>query len=377
MMPATKKTEEASRRHSGIRTILWMACLFWVLSLSSLFGMARTTTPSDPEVQQQPSNWAMQANSENPFMGKVFVSEANVTPFFASFRFWAFNTESSATVGKESLRREDLEGLGNRNEKQSAYNVDARRRTLTLDNAEYIYEFKNSKTVELKQLMESFTIYEVPSSPQVFFKSNIFLDNKGFADPEMKDPMMNMRLRMLNRYIAAAQADREAPPEDPAEPQEETPQPPEDPPPPPPTNPVTNITVINPTPSPTPKEDAKTDADVKPVDGQYSGTLTDTGDGSHWKFTMLIKSSGEPTGQPPMASIEATMKFEGVETEEKLIGTAVYSGETQLIMAGNSPRGTMTLKCHLSGDRLSGTWDSKGADGQTTAGTLEAARTGP
>lgn len=72
----------------------------------------------------------------------------------------------------------------------------------------------------------------------------------------------------------------------------------------------------------------------------------------------------------------ATMKFENVETQEMLVGTVVYNkDQARVILAGNSARGTMTLNCSLSGGQLTGTWDSKGADGKSTKGTIQAAKT--
>lgn len=113
------------------------------------------------------------------------------------------------------------------------------------------------------------------------------------------------------------------------------------------------------------------------IGGLYQGTLTDTSSGSQLKFTMQIETLGHLPGRPAMASVKATMKFEGTNTEEVLAGTAIAGEMTQLVLAGAGARGTVTLNCSLSGNQLTGTWNSQSGDGKSTQGTLQATRTAP
>jgi hypothetical protein len=367
--------------------------------------------------------WPFSATKENPFAGKAFITERQEDQYTGmdtyggplmgdSFEFYLFSTPETVTTGRGVFQMRNRRQWGQwfpvahiADERDRGYSVDHASKTLTLDSEEgYVYEV-NGKVVTLKNMARKKTLYEVDKPFFLTDKTSIFWSGDQQKKPSFPDAMNYDEKRKATMQIAANTVQHHrtyidnliarakgAPeiqlPEGPSKSQV----------------PIA-ATVVNPDPSPAPavataaasavavasnptpgsapaRSDGTGDAQSELtadhlVNGEYQGTLKDTGDGSQWKFEMRLGSLGEPTGQPPIASIKAMMKFEGVETEEMLIGAAVYSGETQLIMAGNSPRGTMTLKCRLAGDRLSGTLDSKGADGQTTAGTLEAARTGP
>jgi len=386
-------------------TVLWLA----VEAPAPAMQLAPKQS-SGGAVVEQPLTLPSAATVENPFVHRAFITERdNVLkpppPEFVSdpgfrsdqagdgFFYYLFETDSMVSTGHSPIGFSSVfanPGMMPAYHRSHRYIVDHKQGKIRIgDNLEYYYKFEGS-VLQLWNMTQSLTLYEVgvpfflADQNSVYWQIvrrhdakmseygpaplaehyNIMEEHKNQAGRQMKN--------YIDNFIARAKGATPIP-------LSEAPTTP--------TSMTNVVAVINQqqnvssvqkdAPSPSPQEDSNPEESAEPVDGQYNGTLIDTGDGSQWKFTMRIKSLGEPTGQPPMASIEATMKFEGLETEERLIGTAVYSGETQLIMAGNSPRGTMTLKCRLAGDRLSGTWDSKGADGQTTAGKLEAVRIGP
>jgi len=383
------------------RAVGWMACLVWVLNAPWAGAF-----------------WPFSPTKENPFTGRSFITDwTPVHDSATSLLVYVFDTDTSVTIGHLALYFAEGRSTGMIDVGQPSfpYTVDYEKRKIrfSVNNREYSYEDKG-KVITLKTATETINLYEVDqpafflpgadADPQRLAKYSKYwniLRDRGLTFDEAREKGLdgygavkavaeeNTRAvrNYLDNMIARIKGEPPVPLPDVSSPPNPPPvdtEPPRSPTPVVATAAASAVAVAsNPTPSSAPARsdgtvDAQSELTVDDlVNGEYQGTLKDTGDGSQWKFEMRLGSLGEPTGQPPMASIEATMKFEGVETEERLIGAAVYSGETQLTMAGNSPRGTMTLKCRLSGDRLSGTWDSKGADGQTTAGTLEAARTGP
>lgn len=344
--------------------------------------------------------WPFSATEENPFAGKVFVSDPSISRFFASFNFWIFNTTDSVLEGKMSLRLEDYEGRGDRYEKALPYTVDARQRQITLGDSGFAYEFINSKTVVLRQIDRSLNLYEVPSQPQVFFRSEAYLSSEGkFGDPEHKDRLMNRRLRTLDHYIEAAKANREPPPE-----------PPQDP----PTNAVTNLTITNvtvtnnvtltnvmvtnegqtvivqngsdkeggdsgeenkddPTPGNPPKQLTVDDL----VNGQYQGSFVNETKGTRMKFDLRIVPLCEPAGNPPKARISGVINFEDGRSDRGLQGEAVYAEKTTFTLGWNNSTGTVAYNGTLEGDNLHGSWRMDGANGEKSNGTFEAVRTGP
>jgi hypothetical protein len=291
-------------------------------------AMARTTVV---ERAGDPSP----TNPENPFAGKVFVTAAYMDSYFANFRFLAFNTDDRVTEGKESLRREDLSGLGDRYEKQQAYQVDARKKILTVGDAGYTYEFKNSKTVELRQALGTVTYYEVPSRPEVFFRGEDFLHKGGFADPDAKGPLMDMRLGMLNRYIEAAKAEREPPP-----------------------------------PTPQPVRSASAPAQpaslLNPIAGLYRGILRNEAEGTSRPFELRIGALGEASGAPPTAVIKGSIRFvEDGKGDDRLEGVVTYGAETTFDLTSADSSGSMKFDGRLDGNELSGNWrahDFTGSD---------------
>jgi hypothetical protein len=385
----------------GVYVLLTVAT--WMSSLASASAMAIPRGPTGTIEGEALLQTSVYATVENPFAQRAFIKERESVlkgaPADGSagdqFAYYLFETDSMVSMGHSNISFFLSDSFRNPGfmpafHRSYPYTVDYRQSKIRIgDNREYYYKFEGA-VVRLWNMTESHTLYEVgvpfflADQNSVYWQIvrrhdakmseygpaplaehyNIMEEHKNQAGRQMKN--------YIDNFIARAKGATPVPlSEAPTTPTSRT-------------NVVAvinqqqNVSLVQKdAPSPSPQEDSNPEESAEPVDGQYNGTLIDAGDGSQWRFTMRIKSLGEPAGEPPMASIEATMKFEGVETEERLVGTAAYSAETQLIMAGNSTRGTMTLQCRLSGDQLRGTWDSKGADGQTTAGTLEATRTGP
>lgn len=164
--------------------------------------------------QWQPESWApdleMEAvvpaatNKDNPFVGKVFVTEANVGPRFAYFRYLAFNTDESVTEGRESLLHREAGGLSDGYERHFRYKVNVHKQTINVGNAGYVYDFKNPKTVELRQALQTIVYHEVPNHPSVFFRSDEFLHCSGFDGPDPENPPESKRLSLLNQHIEIA-----------------------------------------------------------------------------------------------------------------------------------------------------------------------------
>ncbi len=314
----------------GVAFVLLLLCAtsFSALSMAPLRPNSPATT-----IGQQPTEDTVPTNPANPFAGKVFVSAAHMDSHFANFRFLAFNTDDRVTEGKESLRREDLSGLGDRYEKQQAYQVDARKKILTVGDAGYTYEFKNSKTVELRQALGTVTYYEVPSRPEVFFRGEDFLHKGGFADPDAKGPLMDMRLGMLNRYIEAAKAGMEPPPPQPVRSASARAQP---------------ASLLN------------------PIAGLYRGTLRNEEEGTSRQFELRISLQGEVSGAPPTAAISGSILFvEDGKGDARLEGEVTYGMETTFALSSTDSSGSMTFDGRLDGNELSGNWrvhDFAGSD---------------
>lgn len=319
----------ASSRGAALVLLSFFATSFSAQSMAPL----RPSSPA-PIAEQQPTEDAAPTNPQNPFVDKVFVSAAHMDSIFANFKFLAFNTSDRVTEGKESLRHEDLSGLGDRYEKQQPYQVDARKNILTVGDAGYAYEFKNSKMVELRQALGTVTYYEVPSRPEVFFRGEDFLHKGGFADPDAKGPLMDMRLGMLNRYIEAAKAGRESLP------------------PPPPVRSAS-----------APAQPASL---LNPIAGLYRGILRNEAEGTSRPFELRIGALGEVSGAPPTAVIKGSIRFvEDGKGDDRLEGEVTYGAETTFALTSADSSGSMKFDGRLDGNELSGNWrahDLTGSD---------------
>jgi hypothetical protein len=327
-----------------------LTATFAALLPAHAMTMARQNPPA--KTAEVPAGDSVPTNPENPFAGKVFVSEAHIDRFFANFRFLAFNTDESATEGRQSLRLEDWDGLRDRLEKQIQYKVDARKRILTLGSAGYSYEFKNSKTVELRQALNTAFYYEVPTTPAVFFRTADFLDSQGsLSDHDSKNRLMNMRLGMLNRYIEAAKAGNAPPPPRPG-----------------PVSVNSSPAGPNPIPSRTPTPN--------PIAGLYRGTFLNEAEGTSRQFELRLGSLGEVSGAPPSSGIMGSVRFvEDGKGDAGLQGIVTYGMETTFTLSSSDPSGTMTFDGRLDGNKLSGAWRVRDLSGTTERrGSFEANR---
>jgi hypothetical protein len=300
------------------------------------------------------------------------------------FNFWIFDTDESLRAGSVPLDYDPHERTRPPQEKAFPYKVDAKKREITIGEDGYKYEFINSKTVILKKLETSFEMYEVPSRPEIFFRSEHFLDfEKMFSQAQQNNGLLTDRLRMLNHYIEAAKDDAPPPPKPPVDPPP-PPEPPVDPPPPP----ITNVTVVNQENNlfQEAQEDGdqtrpqrSEDTESEPFDGRYEGTLHDMINGVERKFTIQLTSSSrsgtEPSGRD---EVTATVRFEGDDTEKRLEGSVSHRRTYRSISLRGDPEGDdITIRGRVIGHELIADWSSRGANGESILGSLEAARIGP
>lgn len=393
-------------------------CVTVVAFFLLLGGLAARAFPWPPWSSENTGNSAPSTTPENGdlFEGKVFVSDSSD----GGFSFWFFNPGNSVKRGWVPLRYslviwtfrghpKQAQTMGYDEGSEFSYELDTAAKTIKFREADgqvksYKYQFANPNHVKLSQVETNFSLYAVPSQPEMFFRSKKFQATGMGMDPN-SDEHANHRLAILNEFIAAAKNAEPFPDisDTPATPTP-TPTSPIGGPPPPsspspsPTPPpaiinVTNVTVTNVVlenvadkeggnsgeekmddqPSGDPSKQLTLD-DL--VNGQYKGSFVNELNETTREFELKIGSQTHPSGQPPSAAIFATLRFDDGRGDDGLQGVATYGQNTTLTLGWKNSTGSMTFDGKLEGDRLSGAWRLEGAKEETGRGTFEATRSG-
>lgn len=347
-----------------MKTIHRAPVLGWAITALFFLILCGSALHAFPWLPRAPQATGGQPKSGQPevpdlFAGKVFVSEAFVQD--QGFQFWMFNPGNTVKKGWVPLRYslaifnfvsgtpDQYQAMGRDPGTTFSYELDGSSKTITFRETDgqvkaYKFEFSNSNCVTLSQIDKQFTIYSVPTKPEIFFQSKEFSPNPDTMEPD-SDEHANHRLGMLNSFIEAAKTGNA--PANPVVPKTKPLAP----------NPPAGLTAIKAT-----------------LSGQYKGSFFNEFNKTTRKFDLKIGSVSDPSGQPPTTPILATLRFDDGRGDDGLQGVATYGQKTTFTLGWKNSTGSMTFDGELEGDKLSGTWRLEGANEETGRGTFEASK---